>query len=192
MKLPLTLMLLAILAAGWDRTSAAADSTNTASTNRILIIDPSVMPVAGGTATLTIGPLLRADGIYSGDYTMKVSPYFYKNEKGRLAIVVSDESLATIGRGKVAAIIGTATTAGKSGTSRHIDATATPADTNHGSLKLWFIAGDRKMTFEPAYHFAAEGTATASAPPAKSSPAASPRQKPVSHRETSEAASKLP
>ena len=88
-------------------------------------------------------------------------PYFFKNEKGRLAIVVSDESLAEVNQGKVAAITGTATTSGKGGKSRPIEATATPADINHGTLKLWFTAGDRKMIFEPAYHFAGEGTVAA-------------------------------
>jgi hypothetical protein len=90
---------------------------------------------------------------------IKVFPYFFKNEKGRLAIVVSDASLAGINQGKVEAIIGTATTSGKGGRSRHIDATATPADINRGTLKLWFTAGNRKMIFEPAYHFAGTGTA---------------------------------
>jgi hypothetical protein len=55
--------------------------------------------------------------------------------------------------GEAAAIIGTATTSGKAGKRRHIDATATPVDTAHGTLKLWFMAGDRQMIFEPAYHF---------------------------------------
>ena len=115
------------------------------------------MPVAAGRATLIIGALQRADGIYSGDYKIRVFPYFLKNEKGRLAIVVSDESLAEINQGKVEAIIGTATTSGKGGRSRHIDATATPADINHGTLKLWFTtAGNRKMIFTPAYHFVRE------------------------------------
>lgn len=86
-------------------------------------------------------------------------PYFLKNEKGRLAIIVSDKSLAGINQGNVEAIIGTATTSGKGGRSRHIEATATPTDINRGSLKLWFTtAGNRKMIFEPAYHFARNGT----------------------------------
>ena len=135
-------------------TRAAPASTNSATTNRILMIDPSSMPVAAGKATLTIGALQREDGVYSGDYEIKVFPYFLENDKGRLAIVVSDESLAEINQGKVAAIIGTATTSGQGGRSRHIDATATPADINRGTLKLWFTAGNRKMIFEPAYHFA--------------------------------------
>jgi hypothetical protein len=125
------------------------------------MIDPSSMPVVAGQAILTIGPLQRVDGVYSGDYKIQVSPYFFKNEKGRLAIIVSDESLAGIAQGKTAAIIGTATTSGKGGASRHVDATATPANINRGTLKLWFMAGDRKMIFEPAYHFADKGTAAA-------------------------------
>ena len=117
------------------------------------------MPIAAGKATLTIGALHRADGVYWGNYKISVFPYFFKNEKGELAIVVSDESLAEVDQGKAVAIIGTATTSGKAGASRHIDATATPANINCGTLKLWFMAGNRKMIFEPAYHFSERGTA---------------------------------
>ena len=151
--------LLALVAAGWCDTHAAPGPTNSVSTNRILMIDPSFTPVAAGKATLTIGALQRADGVYSGDYKIRVSPYFWKNEKGRLAIVVSDETLAKINQGKAATIIGTATTSGKGGMSRHIDATATPANIDRGTLKLWFASGDRIMIFEPAYHLSEKGTA---------------------------------
>jgi hypothetical protein len=140
------------------RLHALPASPDSVTTNRILMIDPSSMPIGAGKVTLTIGALQRADGVYAGDYRIKVFPYFYKNEKGRLAIVVSDESLAKMEQGKVATIIGTATTSGKGGSSRHIDATATPVDINRGTLKLWFTtAGNRKMTFEPAYHFSSKG-----------------------------------
>ncbi|MGD1084946.1 MAG: hypothetical protein ABSA47_09385 [Verrucomicrobiota bacterium] len=180
------LFLPVILAAFCGGTLAAAGSTNVAAANRVLMIESSSMPVAGGRATLTIGPLDRAAGVYTGDYQIKVSPYFYKNEKGRLAIVVSDESLAQVSQGKAAAIVGTATTSGQGGVTRPIDATATPVDINHGTLKLWFMAGDRQMTFEPAYHFAEEGTAVVVAKATDAKPnsnlqiglAASPRQAP--------------
>jgi hypothetical protein len=157
MKLQITL--LALLAAGWCDTHAAPDSSDPASTNRVLMIDPSSTPVAAGKATLTIGALQRTNGVYSGDYKIKVSPYFWKNEKGRLAIIVSDESLAKINQGKAATIIGTATTSGKGGICRHIDATATPANMNRGRLKVWFTSGERIMIFEPAYHLSEKGTA---------------------------------
>ena len=138
----------AILGVVWS----APASTPFVPANRILMIEPSSMPVAGGKATLIIGALQRTNGVYAGDYKLKVFPWFSKSEKGRLAIIVSDESLAEAGQGKVVTIIGTATTSGKDGKSRHIDATVMPTDSNDGRLKLWFIADDRKMTFEPAYH----------------------------------------
>jgi hypothetical protein len=185
------IVLLALLAAGWGDICAAPATTDSASTNRILMIDPSSMPIAAGKATLIIGALQRADGIYTGDYKLKVFPWFLKNEKGRLAIIVSDELLAEINQGKAAAIIGTATTTtpGKGGRTRHIDATATPADINRGTLKLWFTtAGNRKMIFEPAYHFAGTGTAVARAQMTETNLAINLQLRlPVSHCETPEA-----
>ncbi len=156
-------ILLALLAAGWSARATPPLSAGSAATNRILLIDPSSMPVPAGQATLIIGPLQRTNGVYAGDYKLKVFPYFLKNEKGRLAIIVSDVSLTKASQGKVVAITGTATTSGKGGRSRSIEATATPADVNHGTLKLWFTAGDRKMVFTPTYHFA--GTVTTATPP---------------------------
>ena len=187
------LTLLTLLAFGWVNAHAAslstnAVSTNAVSTNRVLVIDPSSMAIAAGKATLTIGMLQRANGIYSGDYKIDVSPYFFKNENGKLAIVVSDESLKKVSQGKVATIVGTATTDGKGGPSRHIDATATPANVDHGKLKLWFMAGDRKMIFEPAYHFADRANVTSETNLTFNLKG----RIPVSHREALEASLKHP
>src|SRR6266540_1260408 len=92
-------ILLALLAPLWAITLAAAFSTNSDSTGPVLIIDRSSTMVSGGKATLSIGPLQRTADIYAGDYQMKVSPFFFKSEKGRLAIVVSSESLAKVTNG---------------------------------------------------------------------------------------------
>ena len=150
---------LALLGAVCGNTFAAPVPTNSAAADRILMIDTSSMPVAAGTVTLIIGVLQRTNGVYTGDYRLKVFPYFFKNEKGRLAIVVSDESLAAANQGKVVAITGTAVTSGEDGKRRLIEVTATPTDINHGTLKLRFTAGDRKMIFEPAYRFVENKTA---------------------------------
>ena len=178
------IILLVFLAVIWGDAHAAPAPTNSVAANRVLMIDPSSMPITTGRATLIIGALQRTNGVYSGDYRIKVFPWFLKNEKGRLAIVVSDASLAEVTHGKVATIIGTATTTGN-GRSRHIDATATPADINRGKLKLWFMAGTTKITFEPAYHFAGKETVTASARPAETRLVRySPRQQSLSPTQT--------
>jgi hypothetical protein len=184
-----TIVLLALLAAGWSTAQAAPLLTNSVAAGRILMIDSSSMPLGGGSATLIIGALRRADGVYSGDYKIKVFPYFLKNEKGRLAILVSDKSLAEVNAGKVAAITGTATTSGKGGKSRPIAATATPVDLNRGKLKLWFTAGNRKMVFEPAYHFIEDGKTVFLSPATAPSLAAStPGRVAASHPQDREAA----
>jgi hypothetical protein len=144
-------LLLALLAPLWGLVAASRPASSTSS-SRVLIIDRSSTAVSGVKATLSIGPLQRTDGIYAGDYQMKVSPYFFKGEKGTLAIVVSSESLAKVTRGIPAEITGTATTSG-TGETRRIDATATPWDNHRGALKLWFISGDRKMIFNTSYCF---------------------------------------
>ena len=151
-------LLLALMVTGGIATPAAGPSTNPAGSRGLLLIDPSSMPITAGKVTLSITSLQRTDGVYAGEYKLNVFPYFYKNEKGRLAIVVSDESLAAINRGEAVTVIGTATTSGKYGKRRDIQATATPADRDHGSLKVWFTVGSREMTFRPAYHFVEKET----------------------------------
>jgi hypothetical protein len=144
---------LAVFAVGWLSITTELGQT-AANDNRTLVIEPSSMSIAGGKATLTIGSLQRIPGGYSGDYRINVFPYAYNNEKGKLAMVVSDDALAKLSQGKTAAITGTSTTIGKKGRTRRIDATATPVNTDCGTLKLWFLADERTMVFKPLYHFA--------------------------------------
>jgi hypothetical protein len=147
-------LLLALLAVGWSSALAAPASTNSATANRVLLIDRSsmVIGIGAGKATLTIGPLECTNGVYTGDYKLTVFPWFLNNENGRLAILISDETIAEAARGKVVTVTGTAIA--KGGIRRPIVAIATPNDKDHGTLNLWFMAGSRKMIFTPAYHFA--------------------------------------
>jgi hypothetical protein len=158
-------LLLALIAVGYSPASAAPDSTNSAAADRILLIEPSSMSVLAGKATLTIGPLERTNGVYIGDYEYAVFPWFQFNEQGKLAILVSDESLAQANQGKVVTITGTATASGKGGARRPIVIIATPVDKDHGILNLSFMAGSRKMIFTPAYHFTDNATALPGAQP---------------------------
>ena len=128
------------------------------------------MRMAAGKATLTIGPLERTNGVYTGDYKLTVFPWFLNNENGKLAFLVSDETLAEANQGRVVTVTGTATASGKGGQCRAIVVVATPGDKDHGTLKLWFIAGSRKMTFTPTYHFAKDAATLATAQPTGSKP----------------------
>lgn len=156
---------LAGLAAGVVAAAAAPAVTNAAPASRVLIIEPSSMPLPTAKATLTISPLTRTNGVYTGDYKLKVFPYFFKNEKGRLAINVPDELMATLNDGRPVTVGGTATAA-KTGRIRRIGATATPLDVDHGTVTLWFMSNTQRMTFTPAYHFVGKSTLRLAAQPA--------------------------
>ena len=135
------IVLLALLAVGWSAACAAPAATNSNTGNRILMIDPSSMPVDAGKATLTIDALRRTNGIYSGDYKIRVFPWFLKNEKGTLAIVVSDASLAEASQGKAVTISGTATTSGKGGRIRRYQPRNAQAVVHDGQPENDFHAG---------------------------------------------------
>jgi hypothetical protein len=156
-----TILFLLLLAAGWCTVQAAPTATNFAS--RVLILENSTLPLTTAKATLIIGPLTRTNGIYVGDFKVKVFPYFFKSDRGRLAINVPDKALAEMDQGKTVAVAGTSTST-KNGKVRQIEITATPKDRDRGTVSLWFMAGDQKMIFTPAYHFASNTMTTALAP----------------------------
>jgi hypothetical protein len=133
----------------------AASATNVVSTNDVLMIDRCSSSVAGGKCKLTIGPLRPAGDIYAGDYAIRVSPYFFKNGDGKLAIVITRESIDKASRGLAVEITGTATENGKGGKTRRIAATATPLDGRQGALTLRFISDGREMVFDTRYKFVA-------------------------------------
>ena len=133
----------------------AASATNVVSTNDVLMIDRCSSGVAGGKCKLTIGPLRPAGDIYAGNYVIKVSPYFFKNGDGKLAIVITRESIDKTSRGLAVEITGTATENGKGGRTRRIDADATPLDGRQGALRLRFISDGREMVFDTRYKFVA-------------------------------------
>ena len=132
--------------------AAEAEPAAPALASRSLILENSTMPLPTAKATLIVGQLARTNAVYAGDFKVKVFPYFFKSDWGRLAIDVPDAALAAIHYGKTVAITGTSTSA-KNGIVRHIQITAMPVDRDHGTVTLWFMAGDQKMVFTTAYHF---------------------------------------
>jgi hypothetical protein len=59
----------------------------------LILCDPSSTSLVLGKASLTVSPLTHRNGNYVGDYQLKVRPYFFKNEKGTLLLVASNDSV---------------------------------------------------------------------------------------------------
>jgi hypothetical protein len=152
-------MRLAVIAIAWGFLTTgvvAGDNPLNAGVGQILKVDRCFTRVAGAKATLTVSSLRRIKDIFEGEFDMKVAPYFFKNDKGKLAIVVPDEALAKVRAGSSGPvdITGTATTkAGKSSLVRQINAQATPVDAQHGLLKVWLTVDERELVFQTKYWF---------------------------------------
>ena len=120
------------------------------STNCRLLIDRSFTRVSGAKATLTINPLVRIGESFAGDYQMKVTPFFFKSETGKLEIFVSNEALSKATNGMPVEITGTALTDGEE-VKRKVNARATPRDKDRGELRVWFKVDERELVFLTTY-----------------------------------------
>jgi hypothetical protein len=158
-----TILFLLLLSTGWGAAQTTPAATNFVAGGRVLILENSIMSLPTARATLIVGSLTRTNGFYVGDFRVKVFPYFFKSDWGRLAINVPDKEMAAVNQGKTTAITGTSTST-KNGVVRRIEITAMPKDGNHGTVSLWFMVGDQKMIFNPAYHFGDKAPAPAKTP----------------------------
>ncbi|MDB6025019.1 MAG: hypothetical protein JWM68_1242 [Verrucomicrobiales bacterium] len=121
----------------------------TNSTPRNLLIASSSTPVTGGKVTLNIDKLCFKKDCYIGGYHIKVSPYFFRNENGNLSMDAPDASLRKLTNGLAVAFTGKATSS--NGKVKKINGTITPTGQNQGTVSLWFMSGDTKMTFNTTY-----------------------------------------
>jgi hypothetical protein len=118
-----------------------------------LSIEPSSASLAGGKARLILTSLVRTSGAYVGDYELKVTPYFFKSEKGKLSLAVSDQALQKLAQSSPADFAGNATTAG-SGLSRPTRVKAIPSANDRGMLKISVATENGPMVFNTSYRFA--------------------------------------
>src|SRR5436305_8782541 len=76
--------------------------------HRVLEVDRCCARVAGGKATLTVGSLRRTNEVFEGAFDVKVAPYFFKSDRGTLAIAAPDKTIAKASSGSPVEIKGIA------------------------------------------------------------------------------------
>lgn len=105
-----------------------------------------------GKVTLSVAPLTRKDGVFSGDYTAKVFPYWFMGEKGTFRMKVSDEELARVAKGETVDFTGDAQNAGSE--ARKVTGRATPVDATTGKIKVRiFVTEKIQLVFNTTYKF---------------------------------------
>ncbi|CAN5556221.1 hypothetical protein BH18VER2_BH18VER2_02800 [soil metagenome] len=115
-----------------------------------LIVAPSSSSLAGGTAKLVVGVLSREKSAYTGQYRIKVFPYFFKNESGKLLIKVSETSLRRMIEGDATNFAGRAITDG-TGETRRVTARVLPEASDHGVLTFTVATENGPLVFNTSY-----------------------------------------
>ena len=146
-------VVLVIVIAGFGTMASGDPAAGMKGTSRMKI-DPCSASLAGGKAKLNTTALRRDEAKYVGNYDIKVSPYFFKNEKGTLSFDVSDESLRKLAKGAVVDFGGRAVTSG-TGKSRAVKVKVTPAGSGvaNGSMTISIATTNGELVFTTAYTF---------------------------------------
>jgi hypothetical protein len=150
---PLVLMLMVTALAEEAGAERQTFRHSSGPTFRKLFIEPSSSRLLGGKAKLVVGTLSRQGKKLVGNYQIRVTPYFFKSEKGRLSIALSDSSLQALLQGMPAEFSGVAET-DDTNEIRPITANATPSANDRGALLISVGTENGKLPFQTSYRMA--------------------------------------
>lgn len=120
-------------------------------------VEPSKTSIYVGSVSLSMDTFNREVTEYAADYRVKVFPYFFYNEQGRLWITFSDEQLQQLARGERVIFSGHAKN--KDGEERRIEGHADPTGPNakDGKIKVRvFVTKKIQLIFNTTYRFEGE------------------------------------
>lgn len=116
-----------------------------------MFIDPSSSSVALGKAKLTVSPFVQQRAVYTGDYQLKVTPYFFKRQKGGLVLASSGDLVAQLAQENAVEFTGKATNLAD-GTSKVVRGKATPSTPDQGAVTFSILTDNGEMVFNTFYH----------------------------------------
>ena len=115
-----------------------------------ITVETSSTSIYIGKVTLLVAPLVRQNGVYTGDYKAKVFPYFFMNEHGALRMTVADTDLARVAKGETVDFVGLAESSDHE--QRKITGRAAPIDATHGKIKVRiFVTEKIQLIFNTTY-----------------------------------------
>jgi hypothetical protein len=153
---PGLLLLTAVLAAGAAQVAAVLPPAPAVASGRYaeVTVEPAATSIYLGSVSLAAVPFKRSGGAYASDYTVKVFPFFFFNERGSISIDVSDEQLQQLDRGETVDFTGHASNS--KGKERPIGGRAVPdgAGSDHGKIKVRVKVGRKiELVFNTVYRF---------------------------------------
>ncbi|MEA3186956.1 MAG: hypothetical protein QOD99_786 [Chthoniobacter sp.] len=146
------IVLIGGIVTAWNPQTRSSSLDQLVPSNPKLIVHPTSTTVSLGKANLTVDPLVHEGEFYTGDYQLKVVPYFFKSEKGKLKLEASDDTVHKLLEGVAVKFAGTATSS-KEGEVKVVVGKATPSTKLRGSVTFSIVTENGPMVFNTDYHF---------------------------------------
>ncbi len=116
-----------------------------------IVIEPSSTKLSLAKAELTVSPLeCKAPGL-CGTYTIKVTPFTFKNDFGKLTLTMSDLIVGKMKAGEPVEFTGMATSE-RDGKTKAIKGTTTPNAKETGLVNFVVTSEDGDLVFNSSYH----------------------------------------
>jgi hypothetical protein len=118
----------------------------------VATVDTAKTSIYIGNVTLTMPPFKRTGEVYQSTYQAKVFPYFFYNERGTIAITLSDDELRRLSNGETVYFNGEAEDT--AGDPRRIEGRVVPDDALSGKIKVrvW-VSPKIELIFNTTYRF---------------------------------------
>jgi hypothetical protein len=120
---------------------------------RKVYIDPGSTSVSLGKVSLNVSPLSHVGKFFTGGYAIKVTPYFYKSEKGALELEAAEDIEQKLSEGVPVKFIGKAINV-KNGKTKVVVGKATPSGKDQGWVTFSIETTHGMMIFNTTYHLA--------------------------------------
>ncbi len=131
----------------------AADDLPFAGRPTRVLVDATRTSIYLGSVRLTLSPFRHQDGAFTADYTAKVVPFFFFNERGHISIEFPVDSLRQVLRGETVQFKGQARSS--AGEERRIEGRAVPAGAGiaRGKIKVRVHVGKIELIFNSTFRF---------------------------------------
>ena len=147
------LVLLSITGIQAGSQAVALPTANSKPTNLRMFVDPSSTSLALGRASLTVSPLTYQKQTYAGDYQLKVVPFLYKSQAGKLSLAAPDDSVRRLAEGLAVEFTGEAVNQ-KDGKTKVVKGKITPITKDRGTVAFKIATENGELVFNTSYHFA--------------------------------------
>lgn len=115
-----------------------------------IVVAPSKSRLTMAEASLIVGELSHENGAFRGDYAIKITPFAFKNEEGRLDLKITKADALKLSQGQAVEFSGTATS-NKRNKEQGVKGKTEPTGATGGNVSFVVTTSDRQIVFNTTY-----------------------------------------